>query len=89
MLQLQLLLCWHGSVMSASRYVMSTSHYQNRFSMYIRGLIPRNSTEVAKAVPIDSYHQWLIMIYNMMESILASPSPQSSPGRPVSNEEPE
>ena len=30
------------SVTSASRYVTSASRYQSRYSMYIRGLIPRN-----------------------------------------------
>ena len=37
---------------SASRYLPSTSRYQNRSSMYIQGLIPRNSMELAEAVPI-------------------------------------
>ena len=41
------------SVTSASRYVTSTSRYQSRSSMYNRGLIPRNSTELAESVPID------------------------------------
>ena len=41
-----------ASVTSASRNVMSMSHYQSRSSMYIRDLIPRNSTELAKAVLI-------------------------------------
>ena len=40
------------SVTSASRYVTSASRYHSRSSMYIRGLIPRNSTGLAKAVPI-------------------------------------
>ena len=44
------------SVTSASRYIASASryhtHYQSRSSMYIRGLIPRNSAELAEAVPI-------------------------------------
>ena len=31
--------------------VTSASRYQSRFSMYIRGLIPRNSTELVEAVP--------------------------------------
>ena len=30
----------------------SASRYQSRSSMYIRGLIPRSSTEYAEAVPI-------------------------------------
>ena len=40
------------SVMSASRFVTSASRLQSRSSMYIRGLIPPNSTESADAVPI-------------------------------------
>ena len=43
-------------VKSVSRYVTSASRYQSRSSMYVRGLIPRNSTELAKAVPIDRIH---------------------------------
>ena len=37
---------------SASRYVKSASRYQSRSSMYIRGLILRNSRELADADPI-------------------------------------
>ena len=37
---------------SATRYVTSASRYQSRSSMYIRGLIPRNFTELADAVQI-------------------------------------
>ena len=37
----------------ASRYVPSASRYQSGSSVYIRGLIPRNSTECAEAVPVD------------------------------------
>ena len=44
------------SLTSASRYITSAScyhpRYQSRSSMYIRGLIPRNYAELAKAVPI-------------------------------------
>ena len=40
------------SVTSASHYVTSASRYQSRSSMYILGLIPRNSTELAEAFPI-------------------------------------
>ena len=40
-------------VTSSSRYVTSASRYQSRSSMYIRGLIPWNSTELAESVPID------------------------------------
>ena len=42
------------SVTSASSYVTSASRYQSRSSMYIRGLFPRNSTELAEVVPIKS-----------------------------------
>ena len=41
------------SVTSASRYLTSTSRYQSRPSMYIRGLIPQNSMELAEAVQIE------------------------------------
>ena len=34
-------------------YEMSASHFQSRSSLYIRGLIPPNSTGLAEAVPID------------------------------------
>ena len=37
---------------SASRYVTSALRYQSRSSMYIRGLIPPNSTELAEGVSI-------------------------------------
>ena len=44
------------SLTSASRYITSALRYhprcQSRSSMYIRGLIPRNSAELAEAVPI-------------------------------------
>ena len=39
------------SVTSASSY---HPRYQSRFSMYIRGLIPRNFGELAEAVPIGA-----------------------------------
>ena len=39
-------------VKSAAHYVTSASRYQSRSLMYIRGLIPRNSTKLAEAVPI-------------------------------------
>ena len=45
------------SVTSASRYITSASRYHphyRRSSMYIRGLIPRKSAELAEAVPIGS-----------------------------------
>ena len=46
------------SLMSASRYTMSVScyhpSYQSRSSMYIHGLIPQNSTELAEAVLIGT-----------------------------------
>ena len=42
------------SVTLALRKATSASRFQSRSSMYIRGLIPRNSTELAEAFPIDS-----------------------------------
>ena len=54
------------SVTSASRNITSASlyhpHYPSRSSMYIRGLIPRNYAESAKAVPIG-YHTCTSRIY--------------------------
>ena len=51
------------SVTSASRYIMSASHYhpryQSRSSMYIHGLIPRNFAELAEVGPIDINKQTL------------------------------
>ena len=41
------------SVTSESCYVTPTSRYQSRPSMYIRGVIPQNSMELAEAVPIE------------------------------------
>ena len=41
------------SLISVSPYVTSASHYQSRSSVYIRGLIPQNSRELAEEVPID------------------------------------
>ena len=45
------------SVISASCYITSASHYhpryQSRSSMYIRGLIPGNFAELTEAVPIE------------------------------------
>ena len=48
LLQSHLLLFGMVSVMS----VMQASRYQNRSSMYIRGLIQRNFTELVEADPI-------------------------------------
>ena len=45
------------SVTSASRYVTLASRYQIRSLMYIRGPIPRNSTDLAEAVPIGHNHK--------------------------------
>ena len=49
------------SVTSASRYITSASRYhpryQNRSSMYIRGLIPRNFAELAEADLLPSAGQ--------------------------------
>ena len=50
---LDIVLAWFF-VTSASRNVMSASRYQKGSSMFIRGLIPRNSTEFAGVVPIGS-----------------------------------
>ena len=50
----------HGSVASASRFLTSVSRYQSRSSMYIRGLIPRTSTELVEAVPIVTYREKLV-----------------------------
>ena len=44
------------SVTSASRYITSASRYQSRLSIYIGGLIQRNSMELAEAVPIACVH---------------------------------
>ena len=50
-----------NSFTSVSRYITSPSRYhpryQSRSSMYIYGLIPRNSAELAEAFPIEiTYH---------------------------------
>ena len=39
-------------VTSSSHYVASASRYESRSSIFTRGLIPRNSTELAEVVPI-------------------------------------
>ena len=44
----------------ASRNTTSASRYQSISSMYMRGLIPRNSTELTEAVPIGSIPNALI-----------------------------
>ena len=44
------------SVTSVTCFVTSASRYQSKSSMYILGLIPRNSTELAEAVPIAAKH---------------------------------
>ena len=59
------------SVMSALRYIKPASRYhplyQSRSLMYIRGLIPRNFTESAEAVPIGliicKNHEMLVDMY--------------------------
>ena len=68
-LHLSRLFCWNHtcycvnlvSVTSASRYIAPAScyhpRYQSRFSMYIRGLIPRHFAELAETVPIGE-QQW-------------------------------
>ena len=38
--------------------------------MYIRGLIPRNSAELAEAVPIEGYYwkeQWFLLIASLFK----------------------
>ena len=45
--------CGMVSVALAFRYLTSASCYQSRSTMYIRGLIPRNFTELAEAVPTE------------------------------------
>ena len=53
LLQSHLLLCFYGFCdVSVTLCNVSVTLYQNWCSMYIRGLIPRNFTEVAEAVPI-------------------------------------
>ena len=61
------------SVTSALHFITSASRYhtryQSRFSMNIRGLIPKNPAELAKAVPIELMHciieeKQLNQIYN-------------------------
>ena len=47
----------------ASRYVTSASRYQSRSSMYIRGMISRISTELAKTVPIGSGNELASCIF--------------------------
>ena len=42
------------SVMSAARFITSASGYHLGYSMYIRGLIPRNFAVLAEAVRIGS-----------------------------------
>ena len=49
----------------ALRYVMSISRYQFRSSMYNRGLIPRNSKELAEAVPIGLFRDSNDMLFEM------------------------
>ena len=51
---------------SASSYITSAScyhpRYQSRFSMYIRGLIPRNFAELADVVPIGMINQGISVL---------------------------
>ena len=49
---LVIVLTWFP-VTSASRYVTSALRYQSSSSMYIQGLFPRNSMELAEAVLIS------------------------------------
>ena len=61
------------SVTSASRYITSASRYhpryQSRSSMYIRGPIPRNSAELAEAVPIGAV---VVLCWNQSPGITFS-----------------
>ena len=63
LLQSHLLLCWHGFCDVSVTYVTPASRYQSRSSMYVRGLIPGNSRELAEAVPIEH----LIFIYECQD----------------------
>ena len=54
------------SVRSASSYV-TVSHYQSRSSMYIRGQIPRNSTELAEAVLIG--HEMAVYMLSICDIV--------------------
>ena len=58
------------SLTSVSRYVTSASRYQRRSLMYIWGLISRNSTELAEAVPIASWRLRTHVIVKMRETLL-------------------
>ena len=55
------------NIPSALRYITSASRchprYQSRFSMYIRGLIPRNFAELALAVPIVKISLECVTVY--------------------------
>ena len=57
------------SVLSASVNVTSASRYQNRSSMYIRGLFPRKFTERAEAVPIDVF-KCIAILFDGFDSVL-------------------
>ena len=61
---------------SASRYITSASpyhpRYESRSSMYIRGLIPRNSVELAEAVPIASEACFIDKNFQTVNSFMAS-----------------
>ena len=53
-----------------SRYITSASRYhlcyQNRSSMYIHGLLPRNSAELTEPVPIDGHHCSRLEIFQIV-----------------------
>ena len=62
------------SVTPTSCYVTSAPRYQRRSSMYIRGLIPRNSTELVEPVPIATvpcldFHISLTDCFSLIELI--------------------
>ena len=44
----------------------SASRYQSKSSMYIRGLIPRNSMELAEAVPIELLVRGVIKVLHIL-----------------------
>ena len=61
------------SVTSASLYVTSASRYQSRSSMYIRGVITWNSTELAEAVPIENNPNTMILVWSVFNVYMTKP----------------
>ena len=68
------------AVTSASSFVAGASRYQSRSSMYIRGLIQRNSTEAAEIVPIGLVCAFLGHIHYMYLSTASDKHPSKSFG---------